>query len=284
MVERGPDFDIELVQFFEFIYRKYGHDFRHYSKASMKRRIIQALTQLKCDSLSVLQDKIFSDASFFLEVLSFLTIPVSEMFRDPSYFLSIREKVVPLLKTYPSLKIWIAGCSTGEEAYSFAILLKEEGLLERTLIYATDINPTSLIKAEAGIFKLSEVQKYSRNYQKSGGKADFSDYFSADLNSVIMDKSLKKRITFTDHSLSTDNVFSETHFISCRNVLIYFEKELQERAIGLFHDSLCRKGFLGLGPKESIQFTKYAETFDEWISEDRIYQKNYHSILKQGTL
>lgn len=284
MVKIGPDFDIELVQFFEDIYHKYGHDFRDYSKASMKRRVIQALTQLKCVSLSSLQDKIFSDPDFFSKLLSFLTVPVSEMFRDPSYYRSIREKVIPILRTYPSLKIWIAGCSTGEEAYSFAILLKEEGLLERTIIYATDINPVSLKKAESGIFMLSEIQKYGINYQKSGGKADFSDYYSASLNSVIMDKSLKKVITFTDHSLSTDNVFSETHFVSCRNVLIYFEKELQERAIGLFHDSLCRKGFLGLGPKESLQFTKYAEAFDELISEDRIYQKNYHSILKQGTL
>jgi chemotaxis protein methyltransferase CheR len=284
MVKIGPDFDIELVQFFEVIYLKFGHDFRNYSKASMKRRVSQALAQLKCDSLSTLQEKLFSDSGLFSELLSFLTIPVSEMFRDPSYFLSIREKVIPLLMTYPSLKIWIAGCSTGEEAYSFAILLKEEGLLDRTIIYATDINPISLKKAEAGIFKLSEIQKFKMNYLKAGGKADFSDYYSANVNSVIMDKSLKKVITFTDHSLSTDNVFSETHFVSCRNVLIYFEKELQERAIGLFHDSLCRKGFLGLGPKESLQFTKYAEAFDELIREDRIYQKNYHSILKQGTL
>ncbi|EAA3799455.1 protein-glutamate O-methyltransferase CheR, partial [Salmonella enterica subsp. enterica] len=188
-----------------------------------------------CPTISALQERILHDPKAFMQLLQYLTIPVSEMFRDPSYFLALREQVVPLLHTYPSLKVWVAGCSTGEEVYSLAILLREEGLLERTMIYATDINPHSLEKAEQGIFALDNLRTYTQNYQLSGGKRAFSDYYSAAYDRVLFDKSLRANVTFADHSLATDSVFAETHLVSCRNVLIYFNRDLQDRALGLFH-------------------------------------------------
>jgi chemotaxis protein methyltransferase CheR len=269
---------VGLDIFLETIFDLYKYDFRDYSAGSLKRRISLAKSQLGFVELSDLQEKITSDPKIFSQLLQYLTVPVTEMFRDPSYFHSIREKIVPILKTYSSLKIWIPGCSTGEEAYSFAILLKEEGLLDRTIIYATDINPKSLETAEAGVFKIEDIQKFTINYQQSGGKTAFSDYYTAAFDAALFDKSLKNRIVFSDHSLSTDTAFSETQFISCRNVLIYFEKKLQERAFGIFHDSLCSQGFLGLGLKESIEFSKYNNAFSSVIETDRIYQKNNNLI------
>lgn len=268
------EFEIELKLLLEAINLKYSYDFRHYSPVSLKRRVVQAMNQMGCHTLSALQEKILHNSECFYDLLQFITIPVSEMFRDPHYFLSLREKVIPLLKTYPSLKIWVAGCSTGEEVYSLAILLHEEELLERTILYATDINPRSLEKANQGIFDLKDIQKFTQNYQKSGGKGSFSDYYTAAFNSVKFNNALKKNITFANHSLVTDAVFSEMHLISCRNVLIYFDRELQDRAFGLFHESLCRKCFLGLGHKETIQFSQHAEYFNTFVKEDRIYQKN----------
>ena len=211
----------------------------------------------------------------FEDLLQHFTIPVTEMFRDPSYFLSLREKVIPVLRTYPSLKVWVAGCSTGEEVYSLAILLQEEGLLERTTLYATDINPRSLEKAEKGIFDLKEIQKYTQNYQKSGGKRALSDYYTASCVSGKFNSDLNKNVTFWDHSLATDAVFSETHLISCRNVVIYFDTELQDRAFGLFQESLCPKGLLGLGAQETILLSQYEKHFDHFVKKDRIFQKKY---------
>ena len=226
-----------------------------------------------CPSLSVLEEKVLHDSECFDYLLRFLTNPMSEMFRDPSYVLSLRERVIPILKTYPSLKIWVAGCSTGEEVYSLAILLQEEELLERTILYATDINPRSLEKAETGIFELGNIQKFTWNYQKSGGKGSLSDYYTAAVNSVKFNSALKKNVIFANHSLVTDAVFSEMHLISCRNVLIYFDRELQDRVFGLFHESLCRKCFLGLGSKETILFSRHAKYFDTFVQKDRIFQK-----------
>jgi chemotaxis protein methyltransferase CheR len=268
-----PQFDIELKSLFESIYLKYNYDFRHYSLASMKRALVHAMNRMGCPTLSVLQEKVLHDSECFYDLLQSLTIPVSEMFRDPSYFLSLREKVMPYLKTYPSLKIWVAGCSTGEEVYSLAILLHEEDLLERTILYATDINSRSLEKAEKGVLSSKAMEKFTQNYQESGGKRSLSDYYTTSFNSVIFNGALKKNITFTDHSLVTDAVFSETHLISCRNVLIYFDRGLQDRVFGLFHESLCRKGFLGLGFHETIQFSQYAKYFDPFMKKDRIFQK-----------
>jgi chemotaxis protein methyltransferase CheR len=274
-VERtlSPQFDIELKVLFESIYLKYNYDFRHYSLSSMKRSLVHAMNRMGCPTLSVLQTKVLHDSECFYDLLQSLTIPVSEMFRDPSYFLALREKVIPYLKTYPSLKIWVAGCSTGEEVYSLAILLQEEDLLERTILYATDINSRSLEKAEKGSLSKNAIEKFTQNYKESGGKRSLSDYYTTASDSVTFNGALKKNITFTDHSLVTDAVFSETHLISCRNVLIYFDRGLQDRVIGLFHESLCGQGFLGLGFHETIQFSQYAKYFDPFMKKDRIFQK-----------
>jgi chemotaxis protein methyltransferase CheR len=223
--------------------------------------------------LSQLQDKVLHEPAAFPALLSLLTVPVSEMFRDPSYFRSLREKVVPLLRTYPSLKVWAAGCSTGEEVYSLAILLHEEGLLERTLIYATDINPQSLQKAAAGVYAVDRIAGFTENHRKSGGRTSLSDYYTAAYGRAVFDKSFRRRIVFSDHSLATDSVFAEVQLVSCRNVLIYFNGDLQNRAVGLFRDALCRKGFLGIGMKESLRFSPHAQAFVELVYEDRIFQK-----------
>lgn len=265
--------ETELRLLMEAIYRQYSYDFRDYAGASQKRRVLQALTQFDCPTIPALQAGILQDPSLFMRLLQYLTIPVSEMFRDPTFFLALRQQVIPLLQTYPSIKIWIAGCSTGEEAYSLAILLREEGLLERTLIYATDINARSLDKARQGIFSLGSIKDHTANYQKAGGKQAFSDYYTAAYDAAIFDKSLRENIIFADHSLATDSVFSETQLVLCRNVLIYFNKKLQDRALGLFHESLSHRGFLGLGSKESIDFSSYATRFEPLVKPERIFRK-----------
>jgi chemotaxis protein methyltransferase CheR len=269
-----PDaFDIELKMLVEAVYLKYNYDFRDYTGASQKRRILVAMREMECETVSALQAKVMHEPDGFAQLLQYLTIPVTEMFRDPEYWLAIREQVVPFLKTYPSLKIWVAGCSTGEEVYSLAILLQEEGLLERAIIYATDINPESLEAARRGVFNLERMRLYTENFQKAGGKRAFSDYYTAAYAGALFDRSLIENVTFADHSLATDSVFSETHFVSCRNVLIYFNRKLQDRVLGLFHDSLCYRGFLGLGSKESIDFSSYANRFDVLARRERIFRK-----------
>ncbi len=265
--------EIELRLLMEAIYLKYSYDFRDYSQASQKRRVLYALKQFDCPTISALQSRVLHDPAVFLQLLQFLTIPVSEMFRDPSFFLALREQVMPHLQTYASLKIWIAGCSTGEEVYSLAILLREEGLLERSLIYATDINPVSIEKARQGIFALGSIQGHTANYQQAGGTRAFSDYYTAAYESAVFDKTLRENITFADHSLATDSVFSETQLVLCRNVLIYFNKRLQDRALGLFHDSLGYRGFLGLGSKESLDFSIHTERFEPFVRAERIFRK-----------
>lgn len=267
------DFDIELRMLVEAVYLKYNYDFRDYTGASQKRRVLVAMREMECATVSELQSRVLHEPNGFAQLLQYLTIPVTEMFRDPEYFLAVREQVAPFLKTYPSLKIWVAGCSTGEEVYSLAILLKEEGLLERSIIYATDINPESLDAARRGVFPLDRMRLYTENYQKSGGKGAFSDYYTAAYGGALFERSLMENVTFADHSLSTDSVFSETHFVSCRNVLIYFNRRLQDRVLGLFHDSLCHRGFLGLGSKESIDFSSYAERFEPLARRERVFRK-----------
>ena len=265
--------NLEIQLLLEALFQRYHYDFRSYAQASIKRRLVQARDQLGFSSISALQERVLHDPAAFMQLLQFLTIPVSEMFRDPSHFLAIRQEVVPLLKTYPSIKIWIAGCSTGEEVYSMAILLREEGLLERTIIYATDINPASLDKAKQGIFSLENVRAYTANYQQAGGQRSFADYYTAAYDYAIFDKSLRENVTFADHSLATDSVFSETQLISCRNVLIYFNKKLQDRAFGLFHESLCHRGFLVLGSKETLDFSAFGKQFEPLVKQERIYRK-----------
>lgn len=267
------DSDIEYQLLLDAIYLKYHYDFRAYAGSSLKRRLRTAMERFGCATLSQLQDKVLHEAAIFPALLDYLTVQVSEMFRDPGYFKALRETVVPILRTYPSLKLWVAGCSAGEEVYSLAILLHEEGLLERSLIYATDINAHALQKAEAGVFDIERIPGFTDNHQQSGGHGSLSRYYTAAYGRAVFDKALKKHMVFSDHSLATDSVFAEMQLVSCRNVLIYFNRELQDRALGLFHDSLCRKGFLGLGSKEALRFSAYAEHFDEVVREERIFQK-----------
>ena len=272
-IEPPSDIDIELKLLMEAIFLKYSYDFRNYTGASQKRRVRYALEQLRLPNVSALQERVLHDPTVFAQLLQYLTIPVSEMFRDPSYFLMLRQQVVPVLQTYPSVKVWVAGCSTGEEAWSLAILLREEGLLDRTQIYATDINPASLDKARQGIFPMEAVRNYTANYQRAGGRHAFSDYYTAAYDAARFDPSLCANAVFADHSLATDSVFAETQLVSCRNVLIYFNRALQDRALGLFHESLCHRGFLGLGAKESIDFSSFSTRFDTLARAERIYRK-----------
>ena len=267
------NFDIELQLLVDAIYLKYHYDFRGYAQASLKRRLTTAMTRFECSTLSQLQDRVLHDPSVFQPLLDYLTVQVSDLFRDPPYFLALREKVVPLLRTYPSLRIWVAGCSTGEEVYSLAILLREEGLLDRTLIYATDINTQALQMAQAGVYDIDRLPGFTENHRRAGGRSSLSDYYSAAYGKAVFDKNLRKQIVFSDHSLATDSVFAEVHLVSCRNVLIYFNRELQDRAVGLFREALCRKGFLGIGAKESLRFSAHAEAFSEYALADRVYQK-----------
>jgi chemotaxis protein methyltransferase CheR len=270
---RNATEDIEIQLLLEALYQRYHYDFRHYARASIKRRLKQALTQMDFRSFSALQDGLLHDPALLPRLLDYLTIQVSEMFRDPSYYRTIREKVVPHLKTYPSLKVWIAGCSGGEELYSFVILFREEGIENRTLFYATDINPEALKTASAGVYALDRIKTFTVNHQKSGGKSSLSDYYTANYGRAVFDESLRARVVFSDHSLVTDAVFAEMQFVSCRNVLIYFDRSFQDRAIGLFRDTLPRKGFLGLGSKESLRFSNYARDFAEFVPEEKIYQR-----------
>ena len=269
----AKEFDIELQLLIDAIYLKYHYDFRGYAMASIKRRVRSAMSHFGCQTLSRLQDVVLHDPSTFPILLDFLTVPVSDMFRDPPYFKSLREQVIPVLRTYPSLKIWVPGCSTGEEVYSLAILLREEGLLGRTLIYATDINHRTLQKAEAGVYAADRIAGFTENHRRSGAHSSLSDYYTAAYDRAVFDKSLRQNVVFSDHSLATDSVFAEVQLVSCRNVLIYFNRDLQDRAIALFRDSLCRKGFLGIGAKESLRFSKHAGSFGEVSRDDRIFQK-----------
>ncbi len=269
----SADSDIELQLLIEAIYRKYHYDFRCYAPASLKRRVTAAMARLNCHSYSQLQHRVLHEPAAFPELLDHLTVPVSEMFRDPSYFHSLRAAVIPVLRTYPSLKVWVAGCGTGEEVYSLAILLREEGLLGRTLIYATDINPQTLQKAATGVYDVQRIPGFTENHRRSGARSSLSEYYTAAYGRAVFDKSLRKHIVFSDHSLATDSVFAEVQLVSCRNVLIYFNRDLQDRAIGLFRDALCRKGFLGIGSKESLRFSAHTDAFSDLIAADRIYQR-----------
>jgi chemotaxis protein methyltransferase CheR len=263
--------DLELELLLEAIYRRFHHDFRGYSRASLRRRLRQALRDLGVRNLSALQEGLLHDAQVFPSLIRFLTVQVSDLFRDPEFFFTFRRDVVPVLRTYPLVRLWVAGCSTGEEAYSFAILLKEEGLLEKSMIYATDINTDALRRAEAGIYPSDRLETFTRNHRLSGAREELSAHYTAAYGSALFDRSLRQKILFSDHSLATDCGFAEMQVISCRNVLIYFERSLQTRALGLFRDSLCRRGFLGLGAQESLRFTAHEPSFSE-VSQ-RWYQR-----------
>lgn len=265
--------DEELRSFLEEVYARYHYDFRNYAIASMRRRFAAAQIQFRCDSLRELRDRVIDHPDAFSALLQHLTVQVSDMFRDPAFYLAFRQQIVPVLATYPSLKIWIAGCSSGEELYSMAILLKEEGLLDRTMFYATDVNPLALRKAEAGIYPLERLALYTANHQAAGGKTSLSQHYSTAYGKGIFDRSLCKNVVFSDHSLATDSVFAEVHVVTCRNVLIYFDRTLQTRVVGTLKDSLIRRGFLGLGAKESLQFSGHAEDFRSVAPQEKWYQK-----------
>jgi chemotaxis protein methyltransferase CheR len=269
----STEFDIELPLFVEAVFRRYHYDFRDYAPASLKRRLRTALPRFNCASLSQLQHRLLYEPNLFNSLLDYLTVQTTEMFRDPEYYLSLRTHVIPVLRTYPSLKIWVAGCSTGEEAYSLAILLKEEGLLKRTIIYGTDINAQALRKAEAGVYDIDRIALFSQNFQRSGAHSSLSAYYTAAYGHAVFDQSLKKHMVFSDHSLATDSVFAEMQFVSCRNVLIYFNRVLQDRAIGLFREALCLRGFLGIGSRESLRFSAHFTAFEPIDTENRIYRK-----------
>ncbi len=267
--------ELEISILLEAFYHKYGYDFRQYSQAHIKRRIMNRIAMSGLENIYQFQSKVLNDDIFASQFLQDLSITVTEMFRDPGFYRSIRENLVPILKTYPFIKIWHAGCSTGEEAYSMAIVLKEEGLYDRTTIYATDFNQLALNSAKEGIFQNKKVKEFTANYQLSGGKESLSDYYISDCDNVIMNQSLKKNIVWANHNLVTDSVFAEVHLILCRNVLIYFNKDLQNKVQHLFYNSLIKGGILCLGSKESLIFTDIFEKYTEVDKKHRIFKKRY---------
>lgn len=267
--------DLEISLLLEAIYRKHGYDFRQYSQAHIRRRIMNRMAISGFEDISQMQSKVLNDEIFASELLQDLSITVTEMFRDPAFYRSLREKVIPILKTYPFIKIWHAGCATGEEAYSMAIVLQEEGLYDRTTIYATDFNQLALNQAKDGIFSNKMIKEYTTNYQLSGGKESFSSYYTSNYDNVIMNQSLKKNIVWANHNLVTDSVFAEVNLILCRNVLIYFDKNLQNKVQSLFFNSLINGGVLCLGSKESLRFSDLYEKYMELDTKQRIFKKKY---------
>ena len=263
----------ELKELLESIRFVYGYDFTEYAEASVMRRVNNFMNINKIDGIQDLGKILLKDDYMFARFVQEFTVNVTEMFRDPAFYKSLRDKVVQRLATYPFIKIWIAGCSTGEEVYSVAIMLKEENLLERSVIYATDINQKSLQTAKEGVYSIDYMKNYTTNYQKSGGKSSFSDYYVAKYNSVLLNKTLKQNVVFSIHNLAVDKSFNEFQIILCRNVMIYFNQSLQNKVINLFYDSLCPFGFLGLGNKESLLFSDKAKKFDEIDRRERIYMK-----------
>ncbi len=272
--------NIEVELLLEAVNRKYGYDFRGYSRSSIKRRIKHRLSLSGLDRISDMQREILYDRDFFCTLLQDMSVNVTEMFRDPTFFRAVRETVLPELARNGTIKIWHAGCAGGEEVYSMAILLKEAGLYEKSRIYATDFDEAVLDRAKQGVFPIESLKLYTRNYTESGGAESFADYYSARYNLVLMDQSLKRNIHFTAHNLVTDGVFSEMDLIFCRNVLIYFKRELQDRVFKLFRDSLRQNGILCLGTKETVRLSRYSEAFGELVREEKIYRKGTGRVCR----
>jgi chemotaxis protein methyltransferase CheR len=266
---------IEVQLLLEAIYQHYGFDFRGYALGSLKRRLWRRAYGEKLETLSALQDRVLHDPAVMERLLLDLSINVTAMFRDPTFFRAFREKVVPLLRTYPFIRIWAAGCSTGEETYSLAIVLKEEGLYDRTRIYATDINDRVLEQARAGRFPLEKMREYTENYLRAGGTEEFSQYYTADGDMASFSEELCDQVVFAQHNLVSDAPFNEFNVIVCRNVMIYFGKTLQDRVHELFYDSLETLGILALGHKESIRFTRYEERYESLDPQEKLYRKMY---------
>lgn len=265
--------NIELKLLLEAIYLRYGYDFRNYSKAHIKRRVLHRLGTSHIQTVTDLLNRVLRDKEFFREFLDDFSISVTEMFRDPDFYKSLRENVIPKLRTYTFFKIWHAGCATGEEVYSLAILLKEEGLLDRCQVYATDFNRKVLETAKEGIYQRADIEQYEKNYLLSGGKYKLSDYYQSMYGSVMFNKELAAKIVFADHNLVSDSVFADVNMIICRNVFIYFEKELQDKVLDLFNESLVPSGILCLGTKESLKFGRHEKFFDVIDEKQRIFKK-----------
>ena len=268
-----PDLErIEVELLLEGVYRHYGFDFRSYAFASIRRRLWKRMESEGLTSVSALQDRVLHEPEMMEKLLLDLSINVTAMFRDPAFYVAFREKVVPLLRTYPFIRIWHAGCSTGEEVYSMAILLREEGLYDRARIYATDINEVVLQRAKAGIFPIDRMQEYTDNYIRAGGKRSFSEYYTAKYGGALFDQTLTRNVVFSQHNLVTDKSFSEFNVILCRNVLIYFDKDLQSKVHELFYDSLAMFGIICLGSKETLRFMSNERCYEQ-VSSEKIFRK-----------
>ncbi|HWI40385.1 MAG TPA: protein-glutamate O-methyltransferase CheR [Verrucomicrobiae bacterium] len=273
---RGGDAAVEEIEIdllLEAIHRRYGYDFRQYAKASIRRKVRQMASTVGVQRIGELIPRLLHDQDLFGRVVGTFATPVTEMFRDPPFFRYLRESIVPYLRTYPFVRIWVAGCATGEEVYSLAILLREEGIYDRCTLFATDFVDPVLRRAAEGIYPLRSMKTNIANYLQAGGGRAFSDYYHADYDSVIMDASLRDNITFANHNLVTDGVFSEVHLVLCRNVLIYFNAALQSRVLNLFHDSLLHGGFLALGSKESLRQPEFAGRFADLESTWKVYRR-----------
>lgn len=264
---------LEIQLLLEAIYKKYGYDFKSYACAHTKRRLDHRRALEGLDNFSQLTHRLIYDETFFNKILLDLSINVTEMFRDPWFYKRVREVVIPHLKTYPFIKVWHAGCSAGQEVYSMGILLEEEGMKDRVQIYATDFNEPILQKAKDGIYPMDLVREYTMNYQKAGGTRSFSEYYTADYDNAVMKRSLREQVLFSSHNLVTDGVFGEMNVIFCRNVLIYFNKDLQNRVLKLFYESLSPGGFLCLGSKESLKFSNVANLFETVSEREKIFRK-----------
>jgi chemotaxis protein methyltransferase CheR len=265
--------DIEVALLLEAIYRRYGFDFREYAPASLKRRLWRRAIAEGVETISALQALVLHDPACMERLLLDLSINVTTMFRDPSFYAAFREKVAPMLRTYPFTRIWMAGCSTGEEVYSLAIVLQEEGVLERTRIYATDINEAVIERARLGVFPLEKMQEYTQNYLAAGGARAFSEYYLASYDGAVFDRGLVENAVFAQHNLVSDRGFNEFHVIVCRNVMIYFDRSLQERVFALFHESLARLGVLALGHKETIRLSSFAPHYQEIDPIEKLWKK-----------
>ena len=265
--------DLEVEQLLDGIYRLYGHDFREYAWGSLKRRIRERVRAEKARTVTGLKEKVLHDRAALDRLLLGLSVNVSAMFRDPSFFRAFRQKVVPLLRTYPFIRIWHAGCSSGEEVYSLAILMQEEGLYERCRFYATDMNDLVLQRAKDGVYPLKAMQQYTANYIQAGGKAAFSEYYTASYGNALFRPSLRANVVFAQHNLATDGPFNEFQVVICRNVMIYFRPSLQARVHRLFLQSLVPLGFLALGNKESLKQSSVEDEYVEYDAVERIYRK-----------
>ena len=268
------DHNTEVDLLLDAVYRRWGYDFRSYARASVERRVSQFLSGSGCASVAEMIPRVLHDEAFFSKLARCFSISVTELFRDPFVYRAVREQVVPMLRTWPHVKVWHAGCATGEEVYSLAIVLEEEGLHDRATVYATDFNEEAIQQAREGVYEMGKLQEATRSYQEAGGTASFSEYYHARYGAAVMDAALKERIVFSTHNLASDNAFGEMHLVFCRNVLIYFNRELQNRALGLFTDSLVHGGFLCLGTREDLRFTNASDRYEVVDEKARIYRKS----------